>query len=201
MVHIKHVTWLTINGIQEAHKSLKMANLFLAHTDEDKYFWKWMLVALHNSLQGFMASSLKGEDGLTPMKEKVAQKWIEAYKNGKPLPREELDTFLNLYKKIKSERMLVTAASKQFIPRGKQDRSIRKLNRLRNHFVHYTPKSWSLEVNELPEISRDCLHVIRFLVQKSGNILITNDESLLEITNEINNFSNKLKQLEAIYKK
>lgn len=200
MVLIKPVTWLTTSGIQEAFKSLRMANFFLTQTEEDKYFWKWMLVALHNSLQGFMACSLKGGDGLTPMKDRVAQKWIEAQRNGQSLPHEELDTFLNLYKKIKSERMLVTAESRQFIPSGKQDHNIRKLNRLRNHFVHFTPKSWSLDVSNLPNISQDCLQVIKFLVHKSGNIDTQSEERFHEILKEISSLTDKLKKLEAIYK-
>lgn len=196
---MRHITWLTTNGIDEAFKSLRMAGSFLAKTQDDRYYWKWMLVALHNSLQGFMACALKGEDGLAPMKDRVAQKWLEAKKKGQPLPREELDTFLNLYKKIKSERMLMNATSIQFIPSGKQDYSVRKLNRLRNNFIHFTPKSWSFDVTDLPKTSRDCLQIIKFLVEKSGNITI-NEQRYREITDEINNMSDSLKTLHAIYK-
>lgn len=199
-VIIRHVNWLTTNGINEAVKSLKMAGHFLSRTEEDKYYWKWMLVALHNSLQGFMACSLSAGDGLAILKDRVAQKWLAAQRDGLPLPREELDTFLNLYKKIKSEKMLVNTNSRQFIPRGRQDYSVRKLNRLRNHFVHFTPKSWSLEVSDLPTISRDCIQVIRFLVYKSGNIDGLKEAANLEISDEINNLLDRLIKLEAIYK-
>lgn len=177
-----------------------MAGQFLSRIEEDKYYWKWMLVALHNSLQGFMACSLSGGDGLAILKDRMAQKWLAAQRDGLPLPRGELDTFLNLYKKIKSKQMLVNADSRQFIPRGRQDWSMRKLNRLRNHFVHYTPKSWTLEVSDLPKTSRDCIQVINFLVYKSGNIVKLSDIADMEISDEINHLLDRLNKLEAIYK-
>jgi len=180
--------------------SLKMANSFLANAEDDKYHWKWMLVALHNSLQGFMACSLRGGDGLAAMKDRVAQKWLEAKQSGQPLPREELDTFLNLYRKIKSDRMLFSAQSRYFIPRGQQDYSVRKLNRLRNHFVHFTPKSWSVEINYLPRVSQDCIRVIKFLVFSSGNIEPISEELKSEIVEIINSMIDRLAKMDALYK-
>ena len=177
-----------------------MAGHFLARTEEDKYYWKWMLVALHNSLQGFMACALTGGDGLAILKDRVAQKWLTVQQDGLPLPHEQLDTFLNLYKKIKSAQMLFNSGSKQFIPRGRQDWSVRKLNRLRNHFIHFTPKSWVLEVSDLPKISRDCIQVIRFLVYKSGNVDGLKETAAMDFSEEINNQLDRLTKLEAIYK-
>ncbi len=196
---MRHVTWLTTSGIEESLKSLKMASYFLGKTEEDKYHWKWMLVALHNSLQGFMACSLNSGDGMLALKDRVAEKWRAAEKNGQPLPKEELDTFLNLYKKINSNKMPLSANSKPFNPRSRQNQSVRKLNRLRNHFIHFSPKSWSLELNDLPKISQDCIQVIKFLAFKSGKIE-SSKELKHELSNEINDILSKLTRLDTIYK-
>jgi hypothetical protein len=45
-----------------------------------------------------------------------------------------------------------------------QKDSIRRLKKtLRNNFEHYVPRSWSIEIHGLPQISMDVLDVISFL--------------------------------------
>jgi len=61
--------------------------------------------------------------------------------------------------------------SRSFKPSGTQDRSIKKLNSLRNEFIHFVPKGWSLEVSGLPQIVDDCLDVIFFLGFECGNVI------------------------------
>ena len=47
--------------------------------------------------------------------------------------------------------------SQAFKP-GTQGRSVKQLNKLRNEFIHFVPKGWSLEVDA--RIVDDCLNVI-----------------------------------------
>ena len=61
--------------------------------------------------------------------------------------------------------------SRPFKPSGTQERSIGQLNRLRNEFIHFVPKGWSLEVSGLPQIVGDCLNAISFLVFECGNVI------------------------------
>ena len=106
---------------------------------------------------------------LTP---KSASEWLEAYENRSPFPKQErLDSFLNLYKKIKSDRMLMYGHSKKFSPQRTQGRNIKRLNQLRNEFIHFIPKGWSIEVSGLPQVCIDCLSIIEFLGWESGNII------------------------------
>jgi len=53
-----------------------------------------------------MIFALRDSAGLNILKNKVAKKWLKAYEENKPFPREMLDTFPNLYKKIKSDSMV-----------------------------------------------------------------------------------------------
>lgn len=50
--------------------------------------------------------------------------------------------------------MLMFVHSKKFQPRGTQRASIKTLNRLRNEFVHFTPRVWALELNGVPVIAK-----------------------------------------------
>ena len=85
-------------------------------------------------------------------------------------PEQKLDKFLNLYKKVKSERMKMFLNSQPLKPNATQDRSVRKLNALRNDFIHFVPKGWYIEVSGLAQIIIDCLNIISFLAFECGNI-------------------------------
>lgn len=196
---IKKTNWITTNELHEAIMALKMVKVFLALVEDDIYHWKWVLVILHNSLQGYMVCALRGKDGLNILKDSAVKKWQASGKKGSP-QMEEMDTFLNLYKKIKGNRMLVNSKSKVFTPRDHQDRSIRKLNQLRNNFLHFKAKSWHLEINGLPGIAKDTVDIIRFLVYSSGNIKAREEQSR-EIKEDINSILNQLEKLMAIYSK
>ncbi|MCH7733400.1 MAG: hypothetical protein IIB44_12990 [Candidatus Marinimicrobia bacterium] len=138
---------------------------------DDVYQWKWVILSMHSTLQGFMVIGLRDSAGLNILKDKIAQKWLRAYRSGDPLPVEKLDTFLNLYKKIKSNRMIRLVFSRKYEPSADSDRSIKMLNMLRNKFIHFIPGGWLLEVSGLPKICLDCIEIIEFLGWKSGNVL------------------------------
>ena len=61
--------------------------------------------------------------------------------------------------------------SKAFIPMGTQGESIKTLNRLRNEFIHFVPKGWSLDVSGLPHLFLDCFNIIEFLGWECNNII------------------------------
>jgi hypothetical protein len=155
---------------EEAISALEMVAEQSVRMQEDTYRWKWIILAIHNALQGFMVLALRSGNGLRPLRDDIAAAWLKAYQEGKNPPQEKLDSFLNLYKKIKSERMLFYVHSKKFLPKVRQESSIKKLNSLRNDFIHFLPRMWVLEVGGLPQICLDCLDAIQFLAWESGNI-------------------------------
>jgi hypothetical protein len=126
---------------------------------------------MDNAIQGLMVLALRGGNGLAALADDVAQEWLRAYRTGGKRPQEKLDTFLNLYRKIKGKRMLLYVHSRRFVPNGNQGGSMKMLNTLRNEFVHFLPRTWSLQVSGLPAICLDCLDVGTFLIDTSGNIL------------------------------
>ena len=163
--------WLRTDETLEAVSSLEMVAISLKDVKKDLYQWKWAILALHNSLQGFMVLALRGGSGLNCLRDDIAKEWLRAYRTDKPLPQEKLDSFLNLYSKIKNpDRMQWYVESKPFKPSGTQGESIKKLNSLRNEFVHFVPKGGSLEITGLPRIFLDCLNIIEFLCWECGNI-------------------------------
>lgn len=168
--------WLKTDEREEAASALEAVAEWSGRVATKVDYWKWVVFALHNATQGFMVLSLRGSNGLRPLKDNVATAWLTAHREGGDYPVEKLDSFLNLYKKVKSDSMLFFVHSKKFIPSDSQGRSIKRINSLRNDFVHFLPRSWSLEVSGLPEICLDCLVLIEFLGWECGNVIWHKEE-------------------------
>jgi len=177
--------WLRTDEAQQAVLALQTANEQLPRVTANPHHWQWVIIGLHNALQGFMVLALRGTNGLNVLTDECAKEWLAAYERGDDkYPEPKLDKFLKLYKKIKSDRMKMYVNSQLFKPSGTQGRSIRKLNSLRNEFIHFVPKGWSLEVSGLPQIVDDCLAIISFLAFECGNV-IWHDSALETQTREI----------------
>lgn len=156
----------------EAAEALSFAARTAASLGKDPRMWRWVIIALHNAVQGFMVLSLRHGNGLLALTQKSAGEWLAAYgANTGVYPEEQLDKYLSLYKKVKSQTYGAIGGNKPFKPIGTEGKSIRQLNSLRNQFIHFTPKGWSLEISGLPRIGKDCLRLVAFLGWETPNIL------------------------------
>ena len=163
--------YLRTDEHEEAISAVEMVAESLEKAKSNWYQWKWALLALHRAVQGFMVLALRGTNSLAVLKADDAKAWVKAFEEGDPLPLVSLDEYLNLYKKVKGDAMLQYVISRRFVPKGTQGGSIKMLNRLRNQFIHFVPKNWSLEVSGLPTLFWDCLDFIEFLGWECGNVL------------------------------
>ena len=146
--------WLSTNEWVEAVSDFEIFSEQLQQVIDDPRRWKWAVIVLHSGIQGMMILALKGSDRLNVLRCDF-----------------KLNGFLELYKKIKSDSMKMYLNSQKFVPKGTQGWSIKELNRLRNDFVHFTPKLWRLESGGLPDIILDCLEIAEFLAWESGNVI------------------------------
>lgn len=162
--------YLRTDERSEAYNALVKTIQFLDEINEDTYNWKWFLVSLHNCLQAFMVLALKGSSSLSVMKQDHARRWLKAYESNSRYPEVKMDSFLKLFEKIQSDFMMKNSNSKVFDSTEQITTSIQELNDLRNKFIHYMPKGWSLNITGLPSLGLDIVEVLRFLVSESGNI-------------------------------
>ena len=166
-------TWLETDEFQETILALQLTSEQLSNlaTTSNLHYWAWVIICLHNALQGFMVLALRSTNNINVLTEDCAIEWLAAYERGDgQYPEQKLDKFLNLYKKVKSERMNMYLNSQFLKPSGTQNRSVTKLNSFRNNFIHFVPKWWTIEVTGLPQIVDDCLDIIWFLAFECGNI-------------------------------
>jgi len=98
--------WLRTDETKEAISALEMLAETASSLNTDIYHWKWVIISTHNALQSFMVLALRGGNVLLTLKDKNAVQWSRAYRKGGRYPDKKLDSFLGLYEKIKSSRML-----------------------------------------------------------------------------------------------
>jgi hypothetical protein len=172
--------WLITDGWVEAVSAFEVFAEEAQRVSVDPYRWKWAIIALHSGLQGMMVLALQGSHGLHVLRPEDANRWLDAHERGGPYPSDlKLDDFLSIYKKVKGDKMLMYVNSQKFVPRGTQGGSVKLLNRLRNEFIHFTPRVWALELAGLPAMALDCLGMAELLAWQSNNV-IWKEEDLSE---------------------
>jgi hypothetical protein len=161
--------WLRTDASQEAMVSLEMVCNQLTKVTDDLHAWKWVIVSLHNALQGYMVLALHS---LEARKSSNKEKWLAAF-HGKTgnYPEPYLDSFLSLYKRIQTSEKMNPWGDRPFQPTGTQTESVEDLNYWRNDFIHYFPGNLSLEVTDGPQMVQDCIDIIYFLTFESGCML------------------------------
>ena len=155
--------WLKSDEQREALRALEILHGHLGLAEREPISWKWALVALHNAVQNFIVASLAGPALLGVLRPHIAERWEQTVaglldRGSPPIP----DYFLDLYQHMKE----VTG----FRPPIETDVAVARLNEHRNAFIHFTPASWLVHLNELPGLAQDCLVVVERLGWKPGHI-------------------------------
>ena len=184
----------------EASEALAAALRFSSDIDVNPHGWRWTLIALHSAVQGFMVLSLRHGNGLLALSPKCLAAWLTAHEAGLgAYPHEKLDTYLGLYAKVKNKQHGTVGGNERFVPKGSQGRNIKRLHTLRNEFVHFTPKGWSLEICGLPRIVIDCLALISFLGWETPNIFWHNQDASESARSSHLQLAQQMHQLDAAY--
>jgi len=149
--------WLLIITPEEnAVDSLERAADFLA--DRERATWpKWVSLALHHALYGFLICAVRGTD---PHRVTTGRRG-QLIGFPQALRRAQDDSHMQQY-----------TFSKTLVLSPRETRSIDFLAKgLRNQFQHLAADVWGIDLRELPETLRDVLRVVEFLALNSGNVL------------------------------
>jgi hypothetical protein len=129
---------------------------------------KWMVLAAHSAVQGFMALVLYQGNGFLVMRPEDAKAWMQAHDADAPYPETKMDSFLGLYKKIKrADSFLGLAGTKPFVPDA-HNAAMRRLNGARNGFVHFTSSSWSIERAYVLAFCGETADVVDFCISSTA---------------------------------
>lgn len=159
--------WLRLSEEKNAIDYLEKAAFFIKSAAENYINWKWVLIGLHGALYGFAIAACQGTDSRSVQT-----------KNGR------LIGFWEALKRCQDpDHMKMLMDSTALVLSEQQKESIETLtSELRNEFVHFQPKGWSIEIHGMPEITIDVLEVIRFLALETNTYLYIDekDRSLVE---------------------
>lgn len=191
--------YLRTDEESEVANALRMAARLTAELETDPALWRWIIIALHNAAQGMMVLSLRHGNGFLALTDECFKATMEAHNSHLPPPPQKLDTYLNLYAKVKSPNTGQVGGNKRFRPAGSQGTSIKCLNTFRNEFSHFTPKGWSLELDGLPRICRDVIALISFLGWQTQNVFWHDERARVESQRSAEAFVMAMNRLENHY--
>jgi hypothetical protein len=132
--------------------------------------WKWLLIALHNALQGALVCTLSGSANVGALSDPSFAEvlnWLENSRSdpSAPAPKKEwLANLTTLYERAKKPDWMCEFGGQPLVTTEQQDDDIRRLNDLRNGFMHFTPRGWSIERVGLPRISVTALKIVDTLL-------------------------------------
>lgn len=183
---------------QDVVESLQTALEYSERVATDPGKWKWFVIALHSAAQGAMVLALERGNGLQALRTRSREQWLQAYEAKKELPEVYLNYFMELYEDVKTGAALPYVHSEKFQAQKHHDASMKKLNELRNKWIHFTPKTWSIEALWIARTSRPVLEVLSFLLTKS-QAFFWHDPALADRARSLlESLSSKLDQIETI---
>jgi len=176
------------------YDSLEKLFVFLGKTKCDLNYWKWVIFALHNALYGAMILSLQGTNPTrvilidNTLKEKLKKQYdiqnldVNNIQHvGKIWLHGKLISFTESFSRIQKQKfMKMYVTSKTFQAKDCHKKSIKWLNNeLRNPFVHFSPRGWSIAIDSIKNLLNPSFEIIEFCLFKSGNVLLDKQEKKL----------------------
>ncbi len=145
--------WMRYDERTNALDNLAKCYWHIKTVEKEKQNWKWVIITLHSAIYGFAISACRGTN---------SHSVIEKTKAG----TDRLINFGEAIKRCENPLIMRADIDYQDYKFSKQQKdSIRRLHKVfRNNFEHFTPKFWSIELHEMPQMILDCLEVVRMLV-------------------------------------
>lgn len=134
--------WIRTDEISELIDNLAHLAFLMQAVPNDRSKWKWVIFALHNTMEGLFTCQLRGHDtsGVLILDKSSGKKlwtYLNDRNSGTAFPKERLAPFEELFKRVTSqeclpcENVLTKTEDREF--------SIKTLNLLRNKFDHFLP--------------------------------------------------------------
>lgn len=159
--------YVRFDEIEDVLASVDLIALIAPLTRRKPSYWKWMILATHNALQGAMVCAFADTTGTSILEEKSGAQMLEWLQKregdrGKE-PKTRLAEFGVLLERCMTKRP-------NYEPLVLSDGNLNDIKRLhkefRNNFAHFTPKGWSIEKEGLPRIARAAIDAIECLMSQ-----------------------------------
>lgn len=149
--------WIRTDEAEDVAASVRHALRCLLISSSDDQAWKWFALALHAALQGACVCHLTTTAApLGAVERKNAKEWIEYFERlDDPNAKQPGTRIMSLPDLLKAARRPNSAGDRSNavgVPLSDEELAWLKRfhNGIRNNFVHFSPKGWSIEVSGLP---------------------------------------------------
>ena len=165
----KDAGWLRVDEREDLVNSLEHAAEIASTVRSEPRNWKWLLIVIHNALQGALVSVLTGTDGLRVLERSCMNEWLDwhekrrAGKKALP-PKEFLASPLDLYSQAKEQHFMCEFGGSAIRTTKDQDADVRRLNWFRGELIHFKSRIWSIEIEGLPRIVLSVVDIIEQLL-------------------------------------
>jgi hypothetical protein len=163
--------WIRTNETEDVAGSIRHAIHSVQFVGEDPLAWKWVVVALHSALQGACVCHLTTTAApVGAVTKQNAAEWMAYFDERRTnpnmeLPKTQLMALPELLKAARkphsagngSDGVEISDSELSWLRRFHED--------IRNQFVHFEPKGWSIEVSGIPEIAQLIARIIGEIVQ------------------------------------
>lgn len=177
--------------------SLEAAVRFFELSETQEHYWKWAVIAVHSALQGVIVLTLRQGDGLKVQKRGVAKRILAALERDEEVPLPYMDSFTNLYTRVQDPLNFSPGCAALNVD-ACRDRRVAMFNQLRDDFVHFNTKSWSIEIDAIYAGAAACVSVMQVLMGR-GAIVWHEDQHLINASDCLTKLANLVesKQVES----
>ncbi|UHS56236.1 hypothetical protein [Agrobacterium vaccinii] len=166
--------WIRIDEAEDVLGSLRQAIRAAQFIGEDLLAWKWVLMALHSSLQGACVCHLTTTAApLGAVDERNAKEWLNYFEDSrtnstvKPPKNTRLKALPELLKAVREPYSAGDRSNTNGVAISESE--LRWLGRfhteIRNKFVHFEPVGWSIEVSGIPNIAKLIARIIQEILE------------------------------------
>jgi hypothetical protein len=147
--------WIRFDEHEDVLASTDLLAMLIPKLKTQPALWKWVIIAAHSGVQGALVCSLRDTTGtnvLSSNSAKAMLDWLASPQGN--APREHVASFSDLLKKYRKKYPHLRLSDGQLA-------QLRKLDEhLRNNFIHFVPKGWSIEAAGLPALIRCAANLI-----------------------------------------
>ncbi|PVB62126.1 hypothetical protein DCO57_09190 [Labrenzia sp. 011] len=165
--------WIQTDEAEDVAGSIRQVLRTAQFVREDPQAWKWVAIALHSALQGVCVCHLTTTAApVGAVTKRNASEWLAYFDDSltNPNAKPPKTYLMNLPDLLKAVRKPYSAGDRSNVAGvAISDYELVWLQRfheeIRNQFTHFEPKSWSIEVSGIPQLTMLAARIIREILQ------------------------------------
>jgi hypothetical protein len=154
--------WIRTDEAEDVAASIRQALRCWEMTADDPQAWKWVVLALHAALQGAcVCHLLTTAQPVGALTKRNTKEWLTYFNASRedpsllPPEKTELMALPDLLKSVRKAGSAGDGVSPSIMIDGGDFNWLRRFHdEIRNQFVHFEPRGWSIEVSGMSDLTK-----------------------------------------------